>query len=124
MRRYVRRIRATRDLQRFAEETQVSEPLWARLPSAERNRQLIRKWKAQAKKLGKAKAAADAGLLDQSLLKRCLNFYNSVVAMLLNTLCGPSGPSLPLPETIPKEFAAYPDWYIEDITDFLLFVVQ
>lgn len=124
MRRYVRRIRATRDLQRFAEETQASEPLWARLPTAERNRQLIRKWKAQAKKLGKAKAAADAGLLDQTLLKRCLQFYNSVVAMLLNMLCGPAGPSLPLPESIVKEFAAYPDWYIEDIADFLLFVVQ
>ena len=31
---------------------------------------------------------------------------------------------LPLSPEVPKVFAAFPEWYIEDIADFLLFTIQ
>ncbi|XP_013772323.1 ubiquitin conjugation factor E4 B-like isoform X1 [Limulus polyphemus] len=122
--KYTRRIRAIRDLHRLVEELQNAESLWRHLPTAERNRQLMKKWKSQAKKLSKSKACADAGLLDPVLLRRCLQFYNNVMGLMIRVICELSGPNLPLPVAIPNVFAAYPDWYIEDIADFLLFVIQ
>lgn len=32
--------------------------------------------------------------------------------------------TLPLNSEIPKSFAALPEFYIEDVTEFLLFIVQ
>lgn len=124
IRRYVRRLRAIRDLQRLAEEIQAVEYMWRYLPTADRNRQLVKKWKSQAKKLGKGKACADAGLLDEVLLRRCIQFYSMVAGLLLKVISGPVEITLPLPTTVPQIFAAYPDWYIEDIADFLLFAIQ
>ncbi|CAN7985714.1 unnamed protein product, partial [Ixodes hexagonus] len=116
--RYGRRLRAIRDLQRMAQEMAAAQPLWEHLPNAERNRRLIRKWRAQAKKISKSKACADAGLLDLQLLGRCLGFYNQVASVLLKVLETTS------PTEVPQLFAAYPEWYIEDIADFLLFAIQ
>lgn len=124
IRRYTRRIRAIRDLHRLAEEIRSAEPVWRNLPTAERNRRLVKKCKMQAKKLAKGKACADAGLLDPILLRRCLQFYNMVMALVVKLISGPEGPDLPLPPTVPEVFASFPDWYIEDIADFMLFAVQ
>uniref|UniRef100_T1ISF9 Ubiquitin conjugation factor E4 B n=1 Tax=Strigamia maritima TaxID=126957 RepID=T1ISF9_STRMM len=124
-RKYQRRLRAIRDLQRVIDELAGSESQWKDLPLAARNRELIKKWKAQVKKLSKSKACADAGLLDETLLRRCLQFYSTSVSMLIKLVSpGSEKPSLPLPAVVPMPFAAYPEWYIEDVADFLLFVLQ
>lgn len=124
-RKYQRRLRAIRDLQRMAEEMQAAEAQWKDLPAtANRNRALVKKWKSQAKRLSKSKACADAGLLDEMLLRRCLGFFGTVVTFLMRLVSQVDVPSLPLPCAAPMEFAALPDWYIEDVADFLLFVLQ
>lgn len=120
LRRYARRLRAVRDLQRMAQEMAAARPLWESLPSARRNRMLVRKWKAQAKKIAKSKACADAGLLDPQLLGRCLEFYGRVAELLVRTLQTSARPL----SSVPRLFAAYPEWYIEDVADLLLFVIQ
>lgn len=130
LRKYSRRIRAIREYTRIADDLQQSEHLWGHLSStAERNKTMIRRWREQARRLAKAKVCADAGLLDQALLSRSLNFYNMVMGMLLRSVSdwNPScsnAPTLPLSLEVPKAFAAYPEWYIEDMADFLLFTVQ
>ncbi|XP_046673336.1 ubiquitin conjugation factor E4 B isoform X1 [Homalodisca vitripennis] len=125
LQKYQRRLRALRDLQKLVEEMQSSESHWKSLPFASRNKELIKRWKQQIKKLTRSKACADAGLLDDNLMRRALLFYTSVAEFLLRILSdNPLNPSLPLPADTPQLFSAFPEWYVEDIAEFLLFALQ
>lgn len=137
MRKYTRRIRAIRDLQKMVEEIESTESQWANLPVASRQRELLKKWKTQLKKLNKSRICADAGLLDEKLLERCMHFYSDVAKVVLRALTGgptslaPLGSSLvetasllPLSSSIPELFAAMPEWYLDDMAEFLLFTLQ
>lgn len=103
----------------------------------------------------RSKACADAGLLDENLLRRCLQFFSMVIQLILRMVepaypqsvnlrtsskirqflaemtfsphiffQSPHSVSLPLNPEIPKSFAALPEFYIEDVAEFLLFIVQ
>uniref|UniRef100_A0A667X1N0 Ubiquitin conjugation factor E4 B n=1 Tax=Myripristis murdjan TaxID=586833 RepID=A0A667X1N0_9TELE len=124
-RRYIRRLRAIRELNRTVEELKNSESQWKDSPLASRHREMLKRCKTQLKKLVRAKACADAGLLDENLLRRCLQFYSTVIQLILR-MVDPAYPhiTLPLNPEIPKSFAALPEFYIEDVAEFLLFVVQ
>ncbi|KAK9693335.1 Ubiquitin elongating factor core [Popillia japonica] len=126
--KYQRRLRIIRDLQKLLDETVAAEPQWRSTPLATRNKHLIKRWKHQLKKLNKSKACADAGLLDKNLIRRSLGFYTSVSEFLLsaltNTPPGSGTPNLPLMGEIPPLFSALPEWYVEDIAEFLLFALQ
>ena len=66
------------------EELEKTEAIWKnRGVEASKNRHLLKKWRAQAKTLGKSKQCADVGLLDKDLFQRCLQFYSSVSRFLL-----------------------------------------
>ncbi|XP_037275963.2 ubiquitination factor E4B isoform X4 [Rhipicephalus microplus] len=120
MARYGRRLRVLRELQRLAQEMAASQPLWENSPTAVNNRRLLAKWRTQARRVAQSKLCADAGLLDPLLLSRCFGLYNLAAAVFVAVL-----QSAPADESsLPKLFAAYPEWYIEDIADFLLFVIQ
>lgn len=124
-RRYIRRLRAIRELNRTVEELKNSESQWKDSPLAPRHREMLKRCKTQLKKLVRAKACADAGLLDENLLRRCLQFYSMVIQLILR-MVDPAFPlmTLPLNPEIPKSFAALPEFYVEDVAEFLLFVVQ
>lgn len=116
--RYGRRLRVLRELQRLAQELATSQPLWEAGPLAPRNRRLLAKWRTQARRVAQSKLCADAGMLDPLLLSRSLGLYNLAAAVFLGVL--QTAPA----DGLPRLFAAYPEWYIEDIADFLLFVIQ
>ncbi|KAL1021148.1 hypothetical protein UPYG_G00009400 [Umbra pygmaea] len=124
-RRYIRRLRAIRELNRTVEELKNSESQWKDSPLASRHREMLKRCKTQLKKLVRSKACADAGLLDENLLRRCLQFYSMVIQLILR-MVDPAYPhmTLPLNLEIPKSFAALPEFYIEDVAEFLLFIVQ
>ncbi|XP_017273315.1 ubiquitin conjugation factor E4 B isoform X2 [Kryptolebias marmoratus] len=124
-RRYIRRLRAIRELNRTVEELKNSESQWKDSPLASRHREMLKRCKTQLKKLVRAKACADVGLLDENLLRRCLQFYSTVIQLILR-MVDPAYPNItmPLNPEIPKSFAALPEFYIEDVAEFLLFVVQ
>ncbi|GAA6107170.1 ubiquitin conjugation factor E4 B isoform X1, partial [Tachysurus ichikawai] len=124
-RRYIRRLRAIRDLNRTVEELKNSESQWKDTPLAIRHREMLKRCKTQLKKLVRSKACADAGLLDENLLRRCLQFYSTVIQLIMR-MVDPAYPSvtLPLNPEIPKSFAALPEFYIEDVAEFMLFIVQ
>ncbi|MCJ8741530.1 hypothetical protein PDJAM_G00071690 [Pangasius djambal] len=124
-RRYIRRLRAIRDLNRTVEELKNSESQWKDAPLATRHREMLKRCKTQLKKLVRSKACADAGLLDENLLRRCLQFYSTVIQLIMR-IVDPVYPNvtLPLNPEIPKSFAALPEFYIEDVAEFLLFIVQ
>ncbi|KAJ1522043.1 hypothetical protein ONE63_002360 [Megalurothrips usitatus] len=126
--KYQLRLRTLRELHKLVEEMTQTEASWKDLPYAQRNKDLIRRWKQQIKKLNRSKACADAGLLDEALMRRATVFYTSVAEFLMNALTGwtPGGPppNLPISTEIPPLFAALPEWYVEDIAEFLLFALQ
>lgn len=76
----------------------------------------------------RSKACADAGLLDKNLMRRSLIFYTSVSEYLLSLVTGSQPglpiPDLPLPSPQSPAFYAMPEWYVEDIAEFLLFALQ
>lgn len=128
LQKYQRRLRAMRELQKLLDETVASEEQWKNTPFRYRNKVFIKRWKQQLKKLNKSKACADAGLIDKNLIRRSLIFYTSVTEFLLsvltNTPPGSGTPKLPLPTNVPSLFSALPEWYVEDIAEFLLFALQ
>ncbi|XP_054857693.1 ubiquitin conjugation factor E4 B isoform X3 [Eublepharis macularius] len=124
-RRYIRRLRAIRELNRTVEDLKNNESQWKDSPLATRHREMLKRCKTQLKKLVRCKACADAGLLDENFLRRCLNFYGMVIQLLLRIL-DPAYPDIKLPLNIdvPKVFAALPEFYVEDVAEFLFFIVQ
>uniref|UniRef100_A0A3Q3LLL9 Ubiquitin conjugation factor E4 B n=1 Tax=Mastacembelus armatus TaxID=205130 RepID=A0A3Q3LLL9_9TELE len=82
-RRYIRRLRAIRELNRTVEELKNSESQWKDSPLASRHREMLKRCKTQLKKLVRAKACADVGLLDENLLRRCLQFYSTLIQLIL-----------------------------------------
>ncbi|XP_075762468.1 ubiquitin conjugation factor E4 B isoform X2 [Pelodiscus sinensis] len=124
-RRYIRRLRAIRELNRTVEDLKNNESQWKESPLATRHREMLKRCKTQLKKLVRCKACADAGLLDENFLRRCLNFYGMVIQLLLRIL-DPAYPNiiLPLNPDVPKVFAALPEFYVEDVAEFLFFIVQ
>ncbi|XP_012577776.1 PREDICTED: ubiquitin conjugation factor E4 B isoform X2 [Condylura cristata] len=124
-RRYIRRLRAIRELNRTVEDLKNNESQWKDSPLATRHREMLKRCKTQLKKLVRCKACADAGLLDESFLRRCLNFYGLLIQLLLRIL-DPAYPAvtLPLNSDVPKVFAALPEFYVEDVAEFLFFIVQ
>ncbi|XP_015606835.1 ubiquitin conjugation factor E4 B [Cephus cinctus] len=128
LQKYQRRLRAIRELQKMVDDLQMTEPQWKDAPFAGQNKELIKRWKQQLKRLGKSKACADAGLIDPILLRRSLHFYTSVAEVLLSLLTqtspGNQLPELPLSQNVPNKFTALPEWYVEDIAEFLLFALQ
>ncbi|KAF2973656.1 hypothetical protein EK904_004498 [Melospiza melodia maxima] len=124
-RRYIRRLRAIRELNRTVEDLKNNESQWKDSPLATRHREMLKRCKTQLKKLVRCKACADAGLLDENFLRRCLNFYGMVIQLMLRIL-DPAYPNIKLPLTpeVPKVFASLPEFYVEDVAEFLFFIVQ
>ena len=126
IRRYQRRLRALRELQKMVEELEKNEHAWKNHPSAHQNRAMIKKWKQQIKRQSKSKTCADIGLLDEHLFSRCLGFYSSVCEHIMRLL-DPANPLQPQlqPSQEPSElFKLLPEWVVDDLADFLLFGLQ
>lgn len=75
----------------------------------------------------RAKKCCDVGLLDPIIIESCLTFYSSVCEFILYQMEGREINGLFM-TTIPPQhlkptavFSALPEWYIEDIADFILF---
>ncbi|XP_052213480.1 ubiquitin conjugation factor E4 B-like isoform X2 [Dreissena polymorpha] len=118
-------VRAIRELSRIVEELEASEAVWKHFPQAERNRQIVKKYKQQYQRLQKSKLCAEAAITDESMLRACLQFYSLLSSFMLR-VADPvnKGRVLPLPSEIPPVFAAIPEYYLEDIAEFTLFAAQ
>lgn len=132
--RYNRRLRAIKEFQRLVAELNSTRDQWEVSAFSARNKEMRNKWLAQIKKLSRSKACYDIGLLDQTLLRHCLVFYSSVCEYVLNQMEGGRGRQSSIAEgnfrVSPPllkpsgQFSALPEWYLEDISDFLLFCMQ
>lgn len=62
--------------------------------------------------------ACQAQLSDPALVTSCVKYYRLVSRWLVMTACPPPE-GLPLPEKVPRIFAALPEYCMNDIADFL-----
>ncbi|XP_029675459.1 LOW QUALITY PROTEIN: ubiquitin conjugation factor E4 B-like [Formica exsecta] len=127
---YWRKLYDSEDLQEMLDELQATESQWKDGPLAEHNKDLIQQWKQQLKQLVTFKLCAEIGwsLIEPIFLRRCLGFYISVAEFLLSlltqTALNNSFPELPLPQEVMCKFTALPEWYVEDLVEFLLFTFE
>lgn len=84
------------------------------------------------------KSCSDIGFFDIKIFERSFAFYSSVAEFLLilmqgqvdqngkmNTDCLGASMTMPLNhKEVPKEFAALPEWIIDDMADFFIFALQ
>lgn len=78
----------------------------------------------------RSKHATDVGLIDPNIIESCFSFYSTVCTFMLYLIEDrPMGDHYITPmspqKLVPTElWSALPEWYIEDIADFILFVTQ
>jgi len=66
-------------------------------------------------------------LYDPSLITRCIIFYSTVAEFMMALLQGCQfvpNTDIQFPTEVPTILAATPEWFVEDIADFLLFILQ
>lgn len=129
--RYHKRIRAIKELQRMVDELNATRSRWENTPVARRNKQARDKWANRIKKLTKAKNTMEIIILDPGLNRNCLMFYSTVCEYILHQIEGrPKIEGTFYNKTPPgqlkatDDLSAIPVWYIEDIADYLLFLLQ
>lgn len=129
--RYHKRLRAIKELQRMVDELNATESRWENTHLARRNKNARDKWVLRIKKLTKAKNTMEVMILDPNLNRNCLQFYSTVCEYILHHIEGRKEMESPFYNKIPptslevsNEFSCLPTWYIEDIADYLLFLLQ
>ncbi|XP_025203698.1 ubiquitin conjugation factor E4 B isoform X1 [Melanaphis sacchari] len=126
--KHTRRYRTVRDLQKLIDEVANSESEWKNNPTlATRNKELMKKWRMQLKKLLKSKSCGEIVLYDPSLITRCIVFYSTVAEFMLSIHQGSHfvpNTEIKFRDEVPVILAATPEWFVEDIADFLLFILQ
>uniref|UniRef100_A0A2M4B9X5 Ubiquitin conjugation factor E4 B n=2 Tax=Anopheles marajoara TaxID=58244 RepID=A0A2M4B9X5_9DIPT len=128
--RYNKLLRATKELQRMVDELNATKAQWENTPLARRNKQVRDRCVTQINKLAKAKLSCDIAVIDPNVLGACMQFYSSVCEYMLyqienrpidGVFTNQQHPSVLVAN---ENFSALPEWYIEDIADFILFCMQ
>jgi ubiquitin conjugation factor E4 B len=115
----------------MVEELTATKEQWKETSLARRNKQLLESYQNQIKKLAKTRMCAEVAILDEDFLIRCMNFYDKLCKFMLNLALGPEGreafgcdSQLPENPAAPLALASLPEFYIEDVAEFLLFLAN
>ncbi|XP_033150682.1 LOW QUALITY PROTEIN: ubiquitin conjugation factor E4 B [Drosophila busckii] len=128
--RYRQKVRAIKELQKLIDELDRTKPHWVNSRYAHRNNQFKERWEKQLRKLNRSKTCSELTLLCPFLLENCTRFYSSVCEYMLyqfegRSIEGPFISKLPIQQLKPTDaFSALPEWYIDDIAEFILFAMQ
>lgn len=128
--RYRQKTRAIKELQKLIDELEKTKSHWENTPYAKRNKQFRDRWIKQLKKLNRSKICSEVCLLDPKLITSCMYFYSTVCEFLLYQMEGRKieGPFISKINALQMKptdaFAALPEWYVDDIAEFILFALQ
>ncbi|KAH8412425.1 hypothetical protein KR009_001922 [Drosophila setifemur] len=128
--RYRQKVRAIKELQKLIDELDRTKPHWVNSRYASRNNQFKERWEKQMRKLTRSKTCSEITLLDPALLQRCTEFYSTVCEFMLyqfegRPIEGPFISKMPVQQLKASDaFSALPEWYIDDIAEFILFTMQ
>ncbi|KAI8149698.1 ubiquitin elongating factor core-domain-containing protein [Fennellomyces sp. T-0311] len=88
---------------------------------------LMKRMKARLEAMASHKYAYESMLMDTEYLSQSMRFFNLVMSWLIR-MVDPTkqhpwkAVKLPLPEDVPETFAMQPEWIIEDIVEFFIFL--
>ncbi|CAG8568426.1 6693_t:CDS:10 [Paraglomus occultum] len=122
-------IKDLSDIQKQIERLKEGRPQWSGTPLAMVNENLLKLRETEFEKMLSQKLAFDCQLMDPSLLTHSLRFYNLVMTWILR-MVDPERKypkeqiRLPLPENPPEAFVMLPEYFIEDITEYFLFIAK
>ena len=76
-------------------------------------------------RLKRAQLCSDISVLDPDILDKTVQFYGLLAEFLLRQAgCDLNLPHLPPADDVPMLFAALPEYIVDDMADFLLFILQ
>ncbi|CAD5121237.1 DgyrCDS9770 [Dimorphilus gyrociliatus] len=122
-----RRERAIKELTKAVNEIKRVEPKWKNTHAERQTRKQLKKLESQCDRLKKAHLCANTALTNSKQLNDSVQFYNQVSSFLSFLISGHFDVNLaklPLPEEVPELFGALPDYFVEDIADFFLLLIQ
>lgn len=128
--RYRQKLRAVKELQKLLDEIDRTKPQWENSQYAPRNMQYRDRWHKQLKRFNRSKLCSEISLLDPVLLNNCLTFYSTACEFMLyqmeeRPISGPFISQTKPTQMKPSEaFSALPEWFIDDIAEFILFAMQ
>ncbi|KAI9321206.1 ubiquitin elongating factor core-domain-containing protein [Dichotomocladium elegans] len=88
---------------------------------------MMNRFKARLEVMTMQKYAFEAMLMDEEFLSETMRFYNLVMSWLIRIVDPQhmhpwSMVTLPLPKEVPESFALLPEWIIEDVVEFFVFL--
>nr|CAB3267463.1 ubiquitin conjugation factor E4 B [Phallusia mammillata] len=122
-RNFLRKLRAIHDLHSVISEVQGTQDKWKNTPVESRNKAMLKRCKQQLTVLMREKTCYTIGLVDDTMLSQCINYYTSFIQYLMRFVY-PEPNVLPLADEVNEMFAMLPEFYVEDIAENLLFVIQ
>jgi ubiquitin conjugation factor E4 B len=134
---FLKTFRSLRNYYRLVEELSSTKEEWENGPNARRNKQLMDQYQSQIKKLAKVRMCAEVAIMDDEFLTRCLAFYDKLCKFIIALATGSPADNdhlfgasfaregrLPESPNAPLALAALPEFYVEDIAEFLLFLAN
>ncbi|CEI90732.1 hypothetical protein RMCBS344292_05047 [Rhizopus microsporus] len=120
-------IREFGEIKKQAERAQQEALRAANTPQAVLADFVSKRMKAKLEQMTAYRLAYETMILDPSFLAEAIRFYDLVMAWLVR-IVDPKHKHpwetvhLPLPEQVPENFAMLPEWIIEDIVEFYIFI--
>ncbi|XP_067945570.1 ubiquitin conjugation factor E4 B-like [Watersipora subatra] len=126
IRKYRRRIRVIRELASLLKDLEKSRDSWQSNAALKyRNERQMQRWNEQLANFKRAQLCSDTSVLDPDILSRTIRFYGLSSLFLLQQVgCNLDLPKLPLAASVPMAFASLPEYIIDDMADFILFIEQ
>ncbi|CAO3618750.1 unnamed protein product [Cunninghamella echinulata] len=120
-------IREYGELKKQSEKAQADAAQTANTPQGVIQEYVAKQLKTNFEKMTQQKLAYETVLLDPEFLGKLMQFYNLVMAWLVRMVDSKhrhpwETVQLPLPNNIPEEFSMLPEWIIEDIVEYFIFL--
>jgi ubiquitin conjugation factor E4 B len=87
-------------------------------------RHRLRQLQAEVDRLQGTRLAIDTLLGDEVFAGEVTALYRLLAAWLLRLVCPGGVPTLPLPAEVPMEWATLPEWFLEDMAEWLLLLTR
>ncbi|KAI8580706.1 hypothetical protein K450DRAFT_235570 [Umbelopsis ramanniana AG] len=122
---YQEQVKACADFKQELEDyerNQMNDPVNAPMANI-----ILQRGKNKLTSMESNKLAMEAMVLDKDFLSHTMRFYNFVMSWMVR-LVDPKGKhpwetvSLPLPKDVPVPFSMLPEWIVQDIVDFFVFL--
>jgi len=108
--------------QRKNELTQTRH-MWSQTPRAMFIEGFLKKLEDDMNKMKQFKLSLDAQVFESSFVKDAMEFYG-FSGRFLEKIADPEGKGLPLNPKVPQEFALLPEYFAQDVAEYLLFVIR